>query len=128
MRARHIQRMVNQLLDRVHEGSSMRQADVPLKCGFILPSRVYIKELPVTCGTKGMDAQAAGLLGCGSKNALNGVFNFCLLAGLRVKTREYEKLQRTPLRSQVHGCFQAYLLPLGILSRTTDFAEETGCP
>jgi len=89
--------MVNQFLDRFHEELSVRQANMPFKRGFVLPSRMHMKQPRVASRTERVNAQAPRLLGSWRKDSANGFFDVLLFARLCVKARKNEKLHSASL-------------------------------
>jgi hypothetical protein len=90
LRPGHVERVVDQWLDVLHEPQRVRQAGVMLERRSISPSRMYVEEPGVTRRLERLNAQAARLLARRSKDVDQRLGHRALIARTRVESREDE--------------------------------------
>src|ERR1039458_7160384 len=78
------------------ESHRMGQTGVILECLLVCPARVNVEQSRISDRTKSVNAQAAGFLAGRTDNSIQRLRDSTLIARSRVKTGEYEQLQRLP--------------------------------
>jgi len=88
-RSRNIAWLIEQCIDSFEESPRVRQFGMLLECSFVRPSRMDVKQLPVSHGTEQVKALASWFLARRTEHVAQRVLNSALLSLTRVQPHKH---------------------------------------